>query len=114
MNSLELVKKVGNAISNKKGIDISIIDISQLSSFADYFVNATATNQRMLEAIQEEVEKVLLEDGLELKRTEGKGGSGWVLCDYGDIIVNIFMEEQREKYQLDKIWGDGDFIDFED
>ena len=110
----DFVKSIGKAIYDKKGKDVTIIDISKLSSFADYFVNATATNTRMLDAIQEEVEKVFEKEGITPKSIEGKPASGWVLADYGDAIVNLFLEEQREKYQLDKIWSDGEFIEIEE
>ena len=113
MISLELIKEVGNAIDNKKGMDISIIDISNLSSFADYFINATAANARMIDAIQDEVEKIFAKDNIVVKSVEGKAASGWVLSDYGDVIVNVFLPDQREKYQIDKIWSDGEFIEFD-
>jgi ribosome-associated protein len=95
------------------GTDIVIIDISALSSFADFFVNATATNVRMLDTIVREIDNQLAAEGVEPKSIEGKAASGWVLADYGDVIVNIFSEEQRSKYNIEKLWSDGNFLEFE-
>jgi ribosome-associated protein len=109
----KLYERIAEIISDKKGTDIVIIDISALSSFADYFVNATATNVRMLDTIVSEIEGQLSADGTMPKSVEGKAASGWVLADYGDVIVNIFLEEQRNKYNIEKLWSDGVFVEFE-
>jgi len=108
---LETAKKIREIIDDKHGTDIVIIDISRQSSFADYFVNATAGNIRILGTLQEEIEKQLEPLGLIPRNVEGKPSSGWILVDYGDIIVNLFSGEQRNTYQLEKIWSDGSFIE---
>jgi ribosome-associated protein len=108
---MALLKTIGEAISDKQGRDAVVIDISGQSSFADYFVNATAVNTRMLAALRDEVEKRLLVVGMTPRGIEGKDSSGWILMDYGDIIVNLFMEEQRNTYQIEKIWSDGTIVD---
>ena len=112
--NLRIAKKITDIISDKKGRDIVLIDISAQSSFADFFVNTTAANYRMLDALQTEIENQLSPDGITPRSTEGKATSGWVLIDYGDIIVNIFLEEQRNTYQIEKIWSDSIFIDLEE
>ncbi|MDR2163836.1 MAG: bis(5'-nucleosyl)-tetraphosphatase (symmetrical) YqeK [Clostridiales Family XIII bacterium] len=104
--SVALARAIADAIDAKKGLDITILDISGQSSFADCFVNATATNTRMLSTLRDEVGDVLEGRGLAAKGAEGREGSGWILVDCGDVIVNLFLAEQREKYQLEKIWGD--------
>jgi ribosome silencing factor RsfS/YbeB/iojap len=104
--SRALALALAKAASDKKGRDIVVLDISGKSSFADFFVNATAANTRMLSTIRDEVEDVLAERGLGVKGAEGKPESGWVLVDCGDVIVNLFLAEQREKYQIEKIWRD--------
>jgi ribosome-associated protein len=109
--TLGQAQKIRSAIEDKHGRDVVIIDISRQSSFADYFVNATAGNVRILNALQDEIEKQLSADGLLPRNVEGKPSSGWVLMDYGDIIVNLFAEEQRNTYQIEKIWSDGTFIE---
>ena len=109
--TLDTARRVREIIDDKHGTDIIIIDISKQSSFADYFVNATAGNIRILGTLREEIEKQLEPMGIIAKHIEGKPNSGWILMDYGDIIVNLFSAEQRETYQLEKIWGDGIFIE---
>jgi ribosome-associated protein len=108
-----ILRMIGEAIADKKGHDIIAIDISKQSSFADYFVNATAGNSRMLATLQDEVEKRLYTVGLIPRGIEGKASSGWVLMDFGDIIVNLFLEEQRNTYQIEKIWSDGTIVDIQ-
>ncbi|MDR0875364.1 MAG: ribosome silencing factor [Clostridiales Family XIII bacterium] len=106
MNNHELAALAGETISAKKGEDIILIDIAQQSSFADYFVNATATNERQLKALTEDVEEKLAEAGVLPKNIEGAPSSGWILMDYGDVIVNVFLPEQRDTYRIEKIWAD--------
>lgn len=110
MEMRDIAIEIANVLSEKKARDITVIDISQKSSFADYFVNATAGSERQLAALLDFAEDKAYENGLEQKRVEGRQGSGWMLIDYGDIIVNIFTAETREKYALDKVWGDCETI----
>lgn len=94
------------AISNKKGWDIVMLDIRPVSLLADYFVIATGANERQVKAILEEV---LFKTGeVEEKplRVEGAPGSGWVLLDYGGVIVHLFTPSQREYYDLEGLWSD--------
>ncbi|MDR0519142.1 MAG: ribosome silencing factor [Clostridiales Family XIII bacterium] len=112
--SLTLAKKFAKAISDKKGRDIVVLNISRQSSFADFFVNATAGNTRMLATIKDEVIDELEKLGGAAKGSEGTPETGWVLVDCGDVIVNIFLGEQRDKYQIEKIWSDAEIIDIGD
>ncbi|MCL2111930.1 MAG: ribosome silencing factor [Clostridiales bacterium] len=113
MDNRELALKVGEVLSAKKAEDVIALGIAEQSSFADFFVNATAMNERQLAALANEVEDQLAKEGIIPKNIEGKPPSGWMLMDYGDIVVNLFLREQREMYQLEKIWGDGEFIAIE-
>ncbi len=106
MDNYRIAKELANLLSQRKASDIVIIDIGEKSSFADYFINCTANSQRQLGALQDSVDEKAYELGLEQKGIEGRSGNSWILIDYGDIIVNIFTEEMRERYALDKIWGD--------
>jgi len=106
MESTELAKLSQDLIEGKKGNDVVLLNISEMSSFADYFVNATATNIRQLATIMDEVEKGLTAAGDPPRGIEGRPESGWVLIDAGDVIVNLFLEAEREKYQIEKIWKD--------
>ena len=114
MENREIAIRTGEILSAKKAEEITVLGIAEQSSFADYFVNATATNERQLKGLSDEVEDQLAKDGVLPKHIEGHPSSGWLLMDYGDIVVNIFLRQQREMYQIEKIWGDGEFITIED
>ena len=104
----------GKTLSAKKAQDIVIIDIQEKASFADYFVICSGTSERQIHTLVEEVEEAFAKEGLLVKSVEGKQSSGWILMDFGDIIVNLFTKEMREKYSIEKIWGDCEFIEVED
>lgn len=114
MTNKEYAMLAGKVLSDKKGRDIVIIDIQEKASFADYFVICSGTSERQIQTLSDEVEERLIEEGLVLKSIEGKHGSGWILMDFGDIIINLFTEETRERYSIEKIWGDCKFIEVED
>jgi len=113
MDTKELALKIATELDAKKANDILIIDIAEKSGFADYFVLATAASARQLDALSDDIEDKLAEDGLLVNHIEGEAASGWILLDYGDIIISIFSEEQRSRYSIEKVWGDCDRIDFE-
>ena len=104
----------GKTLSDKKAQDIVIIDIQEKASFADYFVIASGGSERQVNALVDDVEDAFAKEGLFVKSIEGKQNSGWVLMDFGDIIVNVFTKEQREKYNIEKVWGDCNFIEVEE
>ena len=111
MESREMAKIVCKALDDKKAIDIKAIDISSVSVMADYFIVASASNQNQLNAMQDEVDRVLYEQGIHAKSIEGNRQSTWVLMDYEDLIVHLFTEEDRLFYDLERIWKDGIIID---
>ncbi len=106
MNTNELAKKMGRILSEKKAEDISIIDINERSGFADFMLIATANNERHLKALTEDLEYLLNREDIHVRRVEGKEDSGWILMDYGDIIVNIMTAEARSRYDVERIWED--------
>lgn len=110
MDSKETAQKIADTLSNKKARDVVIIDIAEKSSFADYFVLATAGSERQMGALAEEIEDKFAEIGIEPKSKDGRPETGWILVDGGDVIVNLFTEETREKYTLEKIWNDCESI----
>jgi ribosome-associated protein len=111
LDNREIAKKTGEILSVKKAENVIIINIAEQSSFADYFVNATAMNERQLSALADETENMLAKEDIVPKNIEGKPSSGWILMDYGDIIINLFLPQQREMYQIEKIWSDGEMIE---
>ena len=91
----------------KKGEDITIIEISQISIMADYFVISNGANLPQVQAMVENVQEKMGKSGFEVKRVEGNGSSSWILLDYGDVVVHIFDKEDRLFYDLERIWSDG-------
>lgn len=83
-----------------------LLDIREVASFADYFVIATAVNSRQMRALVETTNAALKEDGIRPLHTEGESDSGWVLIDYGSIIVHIFSSDMRDYYALEELWHD--------
>ncbi len=111
MSSKEMAKTAYQSLSEKKADDIKIIDISGISVLADYFIIADGSNQHQIEAMCDAVEEDLFKAGMPVKQKEGNRNSSWILMDYGDIIVHVFSKEDRLFYDLERIWGDGKFID---
>lgn len=95
------------ALREKKAEDIKVIEISAISVLADYFVIANGNSPAQVEAMVDAVREELAKGGFEPKRVEGVRSSGWVLLDYGDIVVHIFSKEDRLFYDLERIWRDG-------
>jgi ribosome-associated protein len=106
MVSKELALLAAKLLIDKKAAEIVIIDIGEKSSFADYFVLASGTNERQIAALRDEIEDQFAKEGAVAKSIEGKQTSGWILMDYGDVIVNILTVEMRERYNIEKVWGD--------
>jgi len=113
MTNKDIALLIAEELDKRKALDISIIDIAEKSGFADYFVIATASNLRQLSALNDEVEDRLAKENIIVNHIEGKGDTGWILMDYGDIIVNLFTVEQRNHYNIDKLWSDCIKVDFE-
>lgn len=114
MNNKEIALKIAAVLSAKKARDLIVIDVIDRSSFADYLVLATGGSERQVGTLTSEVMDQLAKDGVIAKNIEGRQSSGWILMDYGDIIVNVFSEEQRSRYNIEKIWGDCCFLDIEE
>ena len=100
MTALELAKEAAKTLNNKKGMDIRILRIENISSLADYFVFATGTSTTHLKEI-----------GVAPHHVEGYRSNSWVLIDYGNVIVHIFTDESRQYYDLDRLWQDGEQVD---
>lgn len=107
MNAKEMLKIAYEALDDKKGEELRIIDISQISVMADYFLIASGGSTTQVQALVDNVEEKLAEKKVHAKRIEGNRTSGWVLMDYGDIVVHVFDRENRLFYDLERIWSDG-------
>lgn len=108
-----IISKILTCIDNKLGEDQIVLDVHKISSVCDYFVIASAASLRQVKAIVDEIEDELSEEGIKLIRKEGHNSKRWVLLDYGDIVVHIFYNEDREFYNLEKIWKDADIINID-
>ena len=109
--SLEMVKLAKAALEEKKGQNVKIIDIRQVSVMADYFIIADGSNVNQVQAMVDNVEEMLGKAGYECKQIEGYRAGGWILMDYGDIIVHAFCREDRLFYDLERIWRDGKLLE---
>ncbi len=113
MNSSEIAKLAVTALENKKAEDIRIIDISEVSVIADYFIIANGTNRSQIQALSDHVAETLGRAGVPLKQMEGYDNANWVLLDFRDVIIHIFDKENRIFYDLERIWRDGKMIEAE-
>ena len=107
----QLVKIAYDAFADKKGIDIRILKIANISTIADYFIIANGNNPNQLTAMQDAVDETMYTNGVHSKQVEGNSNSTWILMDYQDIIVHLFSSEDRLFYDLERIWRDGKIID---
>ena len=103
--SSEIARRIVELLSDRQAEDIVLLDIHEIASFADYFVIATALNQRHVGALIDAMEKDLANEGIKALHREGESSSGWVLVDYGGVIVHIFSPEDRAFYDLEGLWG---------
>lgn len=106
-----IVKELATAADDKKGMDISIIDLEGVSLLADYFLVVGANNVKQAQSIADAVEDKAAELGMLLKHREGYRESTWVLLDFGDIICHVFAGEERENYALEELWSDAQRVE---
>ncbi|MCR5040852.1 MAG: ribosome silencing factor [Clostridia bacterium] len=107
MEKLELIIKT---LDKKKGTDIDCLKVDDLTILADYFVICTGTSNTHVKSLSDELEYVLGQNGFEPISVTGKA-SGWILLDYGDVIVDVFTADQREHYALERLWADAKQVD---
>ena len=112
--SNEIARLVIEALEDKKAEDMKIIDISQLTVIADYFIIAGGSNRNQIQALSDNVAEKLGRAGHPLRQMEGYDTANWVLMDFGDVIVHVFDKENRLLYDLERIWRDGRQIARED
>ena len=113
MDSKEKMLIAYKALDEKKGEDIKVIDISDVSVMADYFVIATASSPNQVQAMTDNVEEKMHKAGIAMKQMEGNKSSSWILMDYTDVIIHVFDQENRLFYDLERIWKDGKTVDME-
>ena len=111
MESKEMAKLAVAALEDKKGEEIRVIDISEVSVLADYFIIANGSNRSQVQALSDSVAETLGRAGVHTKQVEGYESANWILLDFGDIIVHVFGKENRLFYDLERIWRDGKIVE---
>jgi len=106
VESRKLADEISSLIFSKKGYDVKIIDLRDVTTLTDFFVICSADSDTQVKAIADEVDKRLRDDGIKSWHKEGYRALNWVLLDYVDVVVHVFKKDAREFYSLEKLWGD--------
>lgn len=113
MTELELAREIVKVLDNKKGMDIKLIEITEHSIVADYFVIVSGTSNTHVKALADEVDYEIAQKGIVPAHIEGRA-TGWILLDYSSVLVHVFTSESREYYNLERLWQDARAIDISD
>lgn len=113
MTSLETAKNIVKILDNKKAMDIDLIQTQELTIVSDYFIIANGTSNTHVRALADEVEEEMTKLGVEPDHIEGRA-TGWILLDYGCVLVHVFDPQSREYYNLERLWGDAAKVDISD
>ena len=114
MEALDFANEITEIILSKKGYEIRILDLREISTIADYFVICSAGSDMQVKAIADEIDKKLRDEGIKCMFKEGYQSLNWVLLDYFDVVVHVFHHESRGFYNLEKLWGDAPVTVIED
>jgi ribosome-associated protein len=113
-DTTEKARIAANAAHDKKGDDILVLEVGPIMGIVEYFVVTSASNTRQVRTIVDEIEKQMRERaGVKPRSTEGVTDASWVLVDYGDFVVHVFLSETREFYGLERLWSDAPRVDWE-
>jgi ribosome-associated protein len=99
-----------DALSEKKGENIILLDVHDITSFTDYFIICNGTSNRMLKALADGILEKTKDEFKKKNRLQGSGEAGWIVLDYGDIVVHLFDEELRKYYNLEELWKEGKIV----
>ncbi len=102
----QLAKAAVDVASDKKASDVILLDIRNVSLIADYFVICSGRNTRQIQAIADAIDEELSKQGANVLHREGSAETGWLLLDYGDVIVHVFGQKEREYYRLERLWSE--------
>ena len=111
MSPKEMAILAAKALSDKKGSEIKLMEVAELTTLADYFVICSGTSNTQINALCDSVEKTLDQVGEQVRHREGYREGTWVLLDYGCLVVHVFSQEAREFYSLERLWQDGKEVD---
>lgn len=101
---------LSSAAANKKAIDIKILNIKELSPIADYFVVCSGNSTIQVKAIADEIEDKMKDEGYSLLHKEGYSTGRWILLDFGTVVAHVFLNEDREFYEIERLWADAETI----
>lgn len=110
MNSIDILKHAAMALNKKKGVDILAVRVGDLTVLTEYFLIVNGTSTTHVRALAEEVDEQLKQLGVLPNAVEGRA-TGWILLDYGSVVVHVFTKEARETYSLERLWCDGENVD---
>lgn len=113
LTSKEIMEKVVKTLDGKLAKDIKVLGTAGITVLADYFVICTATSPSHIKTLSDETDKILSEAGEPPLRREGYRSGGWVLLDFGCVVVHLFLQEMREFYSLERLWGDAEQVDIQ-
>ena len=111
LSAKEVAFQVTKALDDKKGLDIKLLRIDEVSSLADYFIICTGTSNTHVKTLCDYAEYTLEQLGEPMLGREGHRGNAWELLDYGSVVVHVFTEEAREFYSLERLWADAEQVD---
>ncbi|UHA74225.1 ribosome silencing factor [Paenibacillus sp. 481] len=111
LNSKQLMELAVDAVEDKKAMDVVVLDLQGISLIADYFVICHGNSDTQVQAISTEIRKRAHEAGMSVRGTEGFNSARWVLNDLGDVIVHVFHRDEREYYNLEKLWSDAKVVE---
>jgi ribosome-associated protein len=106
-------RQAGRAAQDKKAVDLTVLDVRGLSSVTDYFLVCSGRSTTHVRTISDAIRQELKGAGVRPLHTEGRPESGWVLLDYGDVLVHVFLEGTRAYYALERLWGDAPSVPIE-
>ncbi|MEG1858569.1 MAG: ribosome silencing factor [Pseudoflavonifractor sp.] len=111
MTPKEIALTIAKALDDKKGVDIMVLETTDLTSLADYFVICTGTSSTQIKALADACEKAMDDCGETPHHIEGHRGGTWILLDYASVVVHVFMEDARKFYDLERLWHDATPVD---
>lgn len=114
LTAKQVAYEVTKALDEKKGLDIRLLRINDVSSLADYFLICTGTSNTHVKTLCDYAEYTMEQLGEPMLGREGHRGNTWELLDYGAVVVHVFTEEARQFYNLERLWGDAELVDISD
>ncbi len=112
MTTLEIAQKAARTLDDKLAKDVKLLNIAGLTTICDYFVIASGGSATQVKSLAEYVDNALAKEGVHAKKVEGHSTANWILMDFGDVIIHLFTEEQREFYSMERLWSDAAITEY--